>query len=93
MYANLIDEATPLCLAFKTVTSLIKKLLLFKLQNLSSFLDSKLVNLRANETTPVGGATSTALHVATAFPNHFAQIGNVINADSISTSQQYLKLI
>jgi hypothetical protein len=85
-YANLTDGATPFRLTFKVLTSLIKKLLLFKQQNLFSLLDSKPVKFSVNEVTSVGGVTPAALHVATAFPNHSAQIGNVIKDDSISTN-------
>jgi hypothetical protein len=86
MYANLTDKATPFCLAFKTLTSLIKKLLLFKLQNVSSFFDSKAAKFIVNEATPVGGVTLAALHVLTALLSHSAKIGSAINADSTSTN-------
>jgi hypothetical protein len=65
---------------------------LFKLQNLSSFLANKLAKFNVNEVTPVGGVTLFLLHLATAFFNHFAQIGSVIKADSISTNHEFYKL-
>jgi hypothetical protein len=46
-----------------------------------------------NEATPVAGVTLAVLHAATAFTNHFAQIGNVIKADSIFYKPPKLQLI
>jgi type III secretory pathway component EscU len=67
---------------------LIKKLFLFKLQNLSSFFASKAAKFSVNEATHAAGVTLLALHVATTLPSHSAQIGSVIKADSISTNHQ-----